>query len=223
MLKDSYQEFIDYFKIDKKDLYQFGISSIISADANVAKKQYDQKKYDLFNNKVLSIRGYGRGGVNTNLFLDLYCEIFGNTSIKKDPTNNAAPRANISSATGHRINGDIQNYQVSHIWGNTKNPLLFESVWNICFIPRLIDPFTGHECSGGWNDDFIPLLREFVYSKYEDLIIDYNDFVTSYDIQQQIHNYVDRLLSAGTIDGALIKRFEEDALSEWAPITRPKP
>ena len=222
MMKDSYQAFIDRFNISKGDFYRYGIQSIISADYDTAETQYNEIKDKLFNNGRLFVRGYGRNGSNSNLYLDLYNILFGNSSISIDPTNNAAPRRNISSATGHRINNDLYNYQVSHIWGRTKNPILFESVWNICFVPRLFDPFTGHECKGGWNEEFIPMLNCSIYDKFENLIIDYNQIVINHNIRNKINDFTNHLLSSGTYDIELVERFRCDALAQWELIKRPK-
>lgn len=220
-MKDSYQDFFDRFNISKSDLYNYGVEAVISADFEVAKDNYNEIKRKLFNNEKLSIRGYGRNGRNSNLYLGLYSDVFGNSNIVVDPTNNAAPRRNISNATGYRINSNLINYQVAHIWGRTKNPILFESVWNICFVPRLFDPFTGHECKGGWNDEFIPILNRFIYDKFENIINDYNQLITSNDIENKIENYVNGLLASSVYDVDLINRFKNDAVAEWIPIIRP--
>lgn len=219
-VNDSYKEFIDYFGIKKDDLFDYGIQSIICADFDTAKTQYDELKVKLTSNQSLTIRSYGRNGNNSLLYRKMYIEIFGNSSIKIDSTNNAVPRANISKATGHTINGDIFNYQVSHVWGKTKNPILFEAVWNICFVPRIIDPFTGHECKGGWNEEFIPKFKEHVYSSFEDVIEDYNQFIRNNNVQNKIREYVKKLRKGGNDDAKLIDRFEEDALGEWQLISR---
>ncbi len=219
-MKDSYQEFIDNFNIDKNDFYQYGIKSIISADFDTAKKQYERVKNKLINNGSLTIRSYGRGGKNSNLYVELYKSLFRNNNIKIDPTNNTVPRKNISDATNLKINDNLSNYQVSHIWGKTKNPVLFESVWNICFIPRIFDPFTGHECKGGWNDDFIPMLKRYVYDKFKSIIIDYNQFVLNNCLQDKINEFSNSLLASGKYDIKLIERFRIDALAEWGLITK---
>ena len=219
-MKDSYQDFIDRFGIDKQSFYQFGLQSIISADVVTAEAQYQQVKEKLLNNAKLVIRSYGGKGVHSNLYLDLYRYLFGNNNLGIDPTNNSAPRRNISAATGYRINKNLLNYQVSHIWGKTKNPILFESVWNICFVPRLYDPFTGHEASGGWNEEFIPLLNHFVFDKFEALISDYNQFVVENNIQSKINAFVDTLLSNARHSTELISRFRYDALNEWSLLKR---
>ena len=217
---DSYQEFIDYFHISKDDLYMYGLSAVISVDEKTATEQYHIIKEKLLGNEELYIRGYGRNGINTRLYLDLYNMLFDNNKIKIDPTNNMVPRRNISKNTGHKINEDILNYQVSHIWGKTKNPILFESVWNICFIPRLYDPFTGHECKGGWNEEFTVLLNHYIYDKYESIISDYNQFLSDNDIKNKINSFVDLQIKQNQYDISTLERFKNDAPNEWEIIKR---
>ncbi len=41
----------------------------------------------------------------------------------------------------------------------TKNPLLFGCGWNIAYIPKYIDPFTGHETQGCYSEEFKKILK----------------------------------------------------------------
>ena len=79
------------------------------------------------------------------MYKDFYANLLGNTHVEKDPTNNAVPHKLIQRTTELKRNSDIFNYQVSHIWGHTKNIFMFEAPWNICYTPKIMDPFTGHE------------------------------------------------------------------------------
>lgn len=119
----------------------------------------------------------------------------------------------IPKATGYKINSNLFNYQCSHIWGHTKNPLLFESIWNICFVPRLYDPFTGHECSCGWNDEFSKLLRRDAHKLFKSIIDDYNKFVEDNSVAEKI-TYFSKNVSVELSDS-----FLKDALSEWSLIS----
>ena len=50
------------------------------------------------------------------------------------------PRNEIFLATNHKVSigskSDMVNYVISHVWGNTDNPLFFSSLWNIVLIPN---------------------------------------------------------------------------------------
>lgn len=212
--RDSYKEFIDNFKISKEQFYKYGISTIIFAPIEKAERLWKETKQKLLTNQELHIRGYGRQGRNSNQFLDLYKFIFDNDKIKIDSTNNAAPKKIIQNATGYKINSHLFNYQSSHIWGHTKNPLLFESAWNICFVPRLYDPLTGHECTCGWNDEFSKLLRQEAYIRFKNIIDDYNKFVEDNSVIEKII-YFSKNASTEISDN-----FLNDAISEWTNISK---
>lgn len=212
--RDSYKEFLDNFKISKEQFYDYGLSSIIFAPIDKAKLLWEETKYKLLHNQELMIRSYGRQGKNSNQFLSLYKFVFGNDKIKIDPTNNSSPKKAFQNATGYKVNSNLFNYQCSHIWGHTKNPLLFESVWNICFVPRLYDPFTGHECSCGWNDEFSKLFRQKAYMRFKGIIDDYNKFIEETSVIDKIIEF-SRKLSLESNDS-----FLKDSLSEWTHISK---
>ena len=118
--KDSYQEFLDSFEIDKESLYQWGISATIFPPIETVTAAWYNLKERIFTNQKVYIRGYGRDAHGTQLYKDLYRVLFGNSHIEKDPTNNAIPQRHIEQLTHLRRNADLYNYQVSHIWGHTK-------------------------------------------------------------------------------------------------------
>ena len=118
---DSYQDFLSYFGIEKQALFQWGIEKTIFPSPAKAEQEWNMLKYRVLHNQTVYIRGYGRDGHGTYLYKDLYRYLFGNQHVEKDPTNNAVPQKCIVRSTGLKRNTDIFNYQVSHIWGHTKN------------------------------------------------------------------------------------------------------
>ena len=210
---DSYAQFLEYFDIDKKSFYNFGIDNTIYASPDYAYEQWERLKIHLLENKPLTIRGYGRQGKHTELYFKLYSYLFDNNNINEDKTNNAVPRKNIQAATGHRTNITLFNYQCSHIFGHTKNPLLFEAVWNICFTPKLFDPLTGHEAKGPWPEEYHRIFIDKATHRFEKCIIDYNEFVKTQNILEKIPRFVETLVCE--YDSILLEKFQEDALSEW--------
>lgn len=211
--KDSYKEFLQHFNISKDEFYDFGLSNIIFAPFSFAKESFEDAKHMLLTNQKLSIRSYGRQGKSSNLFLNLYKYLFNNNNIKVDASNNAGAKRAIQNATGNKINYNIFNYQVSHIWGRTKNPILFESVWNICLVPRLYDPLTGHECTNGWNEEFSKMLRKKTYEQFSSIIDEYNDFVLSMDIIPKIRKF------SNMLDCTERNKFLSDAIAEWGTVS----
>ncbi len=213
---DSYAQFLDYFGIDTNTFYNFGLDNTIFSEPEYALTQWSSLKEQLLDNQPLTIRGYGRQGKHTDLFFELYKYLFSNSRIKEDGTNNAVPRRNIQAATGHRINKTLLNYQCSHIFGHTKNPLLFEAVWNICFTPKMFDPLTGHEAKGIWPEEYQQLFIAASIKRYHECITDYNAFIIEHKISTRIHTFVSSL--AKKYDESLLRKFQEDALYEWQTI-----
>ena len=217
MSKDSQQVFLDVFNIKKDDLYQWGISSTIFPELNEVAEAWKDLKKRIFSNQTVYIRGYGRDAHGTQLYKDLYRFLFGNENVKKDPTNNTVPHGHIQQLTGLRRNVDVYNYQVSHIWGRTKNVFMFEALWNICYTPKLIDPFTGHETKGDWPAEFQKLFTAAAHNMYKTFIDDYNQLLIDNDIHNKIALYLQTIKPS--ISEREFVQFERDVCSEFAPIT----
>ncbi|WP_423410438.1 hypothetical protein AABM38_11140 [Heyndrickxia sp. MSNUG] len=188
---DSYQKFIDTFKIDKEELYSFGIRETILPPVEKVEQGWEELKKRIYNNERVTIRGYGRDAKGTGMYLGLYRNLFGNDYVTKDPTNNAEPQKLISRLTGYKRNRNVYNYQVSHIFGKTKNVFLFEAPWNIALVPKIIDPFTGHETKGVWPSEYQERFSTFAKNRYAEYINEYNQIITRPEIMEGILEYID--------------------------------
>lgn len=213
---DSYQEFLNYFNLSKDDLYHWGISATVFPSQERVKTAWEDLKERIFNNKTVYIRGYGRDAHGTELYQNLYKYLFGNENIKKDPINNAIPHKRIQTLTGMKRNRDVLNYQVSHIWGHTKNVFMFEAPWNICYTPKLIDPFTGHETQGVWPDEYQKLFVSHAYRLYKPFIDEYNQILLNYDVMHRFDEYLQVLEKQ--IPHREFLQFKKDAVNELSPI-----
>lgn len=213
---DSYQQFCDDFHITPDELYQFGIRRSIFATPESAWSQWQSLKRALQGESELRIRKYGRAA--NNPFIAMYKHIFPQAQILEDSTGNAAPRAIIQKITNHTINTTIYNFEVSHVFGYTKNPLLFNAAWNFFFCPRLIDPFTRHASTGRWPEEYQPLLKEAVITKFSRCISDYNKMLSEMGILDKIENYL-ATLNWGAEKSKELARFKIDARKEWQPIS----
>jgi hypothetical protein len=230
-LKDSYQEFLEELKINKEDFFQFGLNKVIYIDNEKVRKNWDNLKSRVLNNGEVFIRGYGRDAKGTDMFIDLYKHMFRNNNIRKDGTNNQRPTKLIEELTGYKKRGakcNIRNYQVSHIFGRTKNPYCFTAPWNIVYIPKIVDPFTGHEAQGPIAQEFFTLFKQQSMERFKEYIDEFNEIVTSELIQEKFEEYINLLeTSAKKIDDEIeykktlkaIERFKKDFSSEFSPIT----
>ncbi|MBU3144627.1 hypothetical protein [Clostridium sp. CF012] len=189
IILDSYECFTKKFNITKTDFYNFGLEETIYPLAERVEEYWDELKKRLFNNKKVYIRGYGRDAHGTPLYKEFHVKVFGNENVKKDPTNNLQPQKLIQKLTGFRRNDNLMNYQVSHIFGMTRNALMFEAPWNIALVPKIIDPLTGHESNGDWAKEYKELFLKDIYIKYAKYIDEYNQLANKYDFQGKIAEF----------------------------------
>ena len=193
MITDSYNLFVEHFSenpFSEDAFINWGLDHIIFVDKALAEKAWEQIKQNWYHNENLCIRNSGRNGQSSKLYKGFFA-LFSKT-VTFDKTNNDAPSKAIQGITGkvkynknqHSKNPTkwvttdiLQNYQVSHIWGHTKNPLMFVCPWNICFVPKMYDPFTGHEAKGHLQEKFQKAFLDKAKVLYADLIRDYNDFI----------------------------------------------
>ena len=93
---------------------------------------------------------------------------------------------------------------------------MFESPWNICYTPKLIDPFAGHETKGEWPKEFQQLFTAHAYSKYKAFVDDYNQLLLDHDIVNKINLYLQSIKPL--VSEREFAQFERDVYSEFAPI-----
>ncbi|MFC4799460.1 hypothetical protein ACFPA1_08820 [Neobacillus sp. GCM10023253] len=214
---DSYEKFIDTFKIDKEELYSFGIRETILPPIKNVELNWEELKKRIFSNERVTIRGYGRDAKGTSMYTGLYKHLFNNENVQKDPTNNAVPQKIISQMTGYKRNINIFNYQVSHIFGKTKNLFLFEAPWNIALVPKVIDPFTGHETKGLWPKEYQERFSAYAKNRYANFIDEYNHLISKSEIMEGILEYINDLKKINGITKEILQ-FEKDVLIELSPI-----
>lgn len=180
-MRDGYEIFFKHFNIDEDELISFGIQQVISADLNSAKTEWNSLKQKLENGSLIYIRDYGRKGTGSPLIKKFYSELFPKANIDFDRSGNGQAHKIIEKMTGLKKNSDtsnsIINFQVSHVFGRTKNPLCFLAPWNIVFIPKILDPFTGHEAKGQVVERFTQAFQTHVISLFHDQISEYNEII----------------------------------------------
>jgi hypothetical protein len=174
-IRDSYEQFFEIFPKDK--FFDFGLKNIITIDKKIVSIKWKELMKKISEHDTdLYIRDFGRSGNENDNVKKLYKDIF-NININFDPTNNAKPSQLLQSLTDYRTNKTIFNYQISHVFGNTKNVYCFTAPWNIIFIPKIIDPFTGHEAKGKYVEEFQLLFRKNIVVKFKDEITEYNNIM----------------------------------------------
>jgi hypothetical protein len=226
-MRDSYISFFKHFNLEFKKIIDFGVEiDTIYPDPDLIQSEWSNLIESIKNNKEVYIRGYGRDAHGTALYQELYRILLNNENIKKDSTNNAKPTHLLQNITGFSktIKKDsgtkerISNYQVTHIFGRTKNPFLFTAPWNIVWKSKMLDPFTGHESKGKNTDEykkaFIKKAKE-LYSKY---IEEYNNIASECFTKERLDNAFCHMNIDPGIDEKTFNKFKVDAQNELKVI-----
>ena len=213
-MKDGYIDFFNEFKISSEDFIRYGLNAIVVADKKLVSENWNSLKGKIINNEEVFVRGYGRDALGTDLNLNFYEDLLNNNKIKKDPTNNSYPTKLIEELTGLKKGKKITNYQVSHVFGKTKNPYAFTAPWNIAFVPKIFDPFTGHESKGEITTSFTKAFQAKIYNEYEEFICEYNEIMNAL----KVNEIIDEFIIKNIMDEKKGLKFKKDILGEFDKI-----
>ena len=225
-MKDPYIELFDKIGLTQKRFFEIGIESIIIASHDKLVQQWNELKGNLENNnKKLFVRGYSPDKPKRDAFITLIKYLFPNGNIDIDVRNNTNPTKIIAELTSLKKDKSagknyeiIQNYQVSHIFGRTKNPYLFNAGWNIAYIPKYLDPFTGHETVGQINSDFKEAFNIFKTKKLKYFIDDYNSIVNNKSFQDNLTKSIAELKKNFKMPDKSFNLLSKNAMFEFSPI-----
>ncbi len=218
--KEAYTKLFEH--IDKESFFKSGIDDIVYIDNQTIATQWEQLKKAVFENQLVFIRGYGRDAKGTDLYFKLYENLFENKKLKKDSNNNYQPTKllkNLTQFSKTKKKGKtlIINYQISHLFGRTKNPLLFTCPWNIAYIPKYLDPFTGHETQGQYSEQFKQIFLPIIKEKFRNYIDDYN-LVIRDKITHRLEESLEFVQKITNLSNDEFKRFEKDVRKELSEI-----
>ena len=160
-IRNAYEQFFEI--VPKNVFFDFGLKNIITIEKGTVSYEWKRLLNRINNSaKDLFVRDFGRNGNENQNVSKLYKEIF-DVNINFDPTNNAKPKQLLQNLTEFIVNKNLENYQISHVFGNTKNVYCFTAPWNLVFIPKIIDPLTGHEAKGDFVGEFQGLFKRFIF------------------------------------------------------------
>lgn len=216
--RDSYEIFLEQFG-GKEAFFRFGLDETIYIDPKDVREGWENLKKSIESKSTVFMRGFGRDGASTHMFIDFYNEILGlgEGVVQKDVNGNDQPTKLLQKYTGFTKNKDIFNFQVSHIFGKTKNIYAFTAPWNIVFMPKILDPFTGHEAKGEMVGEFQKLFQHQSYLHFKDYIEEFNEIVIH--LNDNIQKYFDDLRESPRFSEAQIKKFSKAIDEEFAPIS----
>ena len=180
--------------------------------------------------KRLAIRKYSGSEDKSRLFTDLYHGLFPNANIEVEKGGNKSPKLNITNTThcqlftrGHGFSilrstrKVLKNFQCSHVFDDrTKNPILFESIWNIALTPKMIDPLTGHETLGRWPEEFQPRFRNMIRRKFITCIRRFNALAA--EVFPQVAPIATQVAHNHNLTPVDVESFVTDAEAQWYPI-----
>jgi len=217
IIKDSYDIFMNKFNINEDDFIEYGLNESIFINKLEAEKRWNILKKDIKDGNMVYVRTFGNKNDQRTkkILLDFYKHIYSDVEVNVDKTNNAIPTKIIEEFTGlkrktsQRKKYDISNYQISHIFGKTKNIYAFSAPWNLVFMPRIMDPLSGHEANGNLRNKFKQALQEKSYMLFKDLIDDFNEFMNEETLKNSINMYLDEIDE---------KKFKTEIIDNFAPI-----
>lgn len=180
---DSYERLFSSNLLNKDQLFRFGISETIFVDVETATREWELLKERIRSGNKVYIRGFGRNAKGSHLFQKLYSVYFGNENVITDPSNNMMPTRLLREWTGYSKTKSnryklIKNYQACHIFGRTKNVFLFTAPWNIAYVPKIVDPLTGHEAHGPYAEEYSARFKDHAFKLFSNLIEEYNTIIT---------------------------------------------
>ena len=222
-MRDSYIRFFSEGYISKEQFFEFGLKETVYAPMDEAEREWASLKSRITNNADVFIRGFGRDGNGTHLFEELYQRLVGNRNVKKDSTNNSEPIKIIRGLTGYSKTKNskyelIRNYQVSHIFGRTKSIYAFTAPWNIVYMPKMLDPFTGHEAKGDLIDEYTILFQKQGYKQFAKLIDDFNEIISNQIFKDKMNCCFDELSLDNSFKTKDIEKLKKAVKNEFEPI-----
>ena len=139
-----------------------------------------------------------------------YGELFG-LELVKDPEGNKVPNVVLCKLLGI---SKPANYTCVHVFGGTNNPLLFNALFNVCYVPAIYAPLTVdnkykmtplHE---GFRKRFMARVQEL----YGDIIAEYNAFLAELRV-------MDRIECELTEPEEYPKRFIANIKEQWTALS----
>ena len=221
-MRDAYNVLFESTKRD--GIFKKGIDDIIFVDKEFLEEQWHQQKEIFLHGGDLHIRGYSRDGNGTQRYMELYRILIPHVNIIRDSSNNAQPTKTLATLTNYTkkvIKGKnkqlIQNYRITHLFGRTKNPLLFNAAWNLAYVPVYLDPLTGHESSGEHGIAFKKIFEPLVRDRFSKYINDYNSFVRK-KVSEKLDDALKLTKKKLRITSHDFERFKKDSIFELSEI-----
>ncbi|CCB92394.1 uncharacterized protein SALIVB_0048 [Streptococcus salivarius CCHSS3] len=208
-------------------LWKFAEQSMKCVDEKNVEKSW-KSLCDSIENKDSNVfvRKYGRESQNNQRLLkEFYKFLFGESfEVNIDKNNNDKPKKMLSEYTDYSVTKSeekkiLKNFQTSHVFAKTKNCFAFTAPWNVVYLPKILDPFTGHEAKGEIKIKFERTLQKYFCKKYEVQIREFNSKMEIYknDLNSKREDLQKKLLAVDDNE-AKVNRFIKEMEKQFAPI-----
>ncbi|MCH5284582.1 MAG: hypothetical protein J1E42_03190 [Akkermansiaceae bacterium] len=204
---NAYEEVIREYGITVEKFYEVGIKMCLFAPHEEAMRDWLELKKQFLSHDKPSMKL--RMVVHEDWLRKFYEELF-ELELVKDRDGNLTPNETLCNLLGIC---KPANYVCAHIFGGTNNPLLFNSLFNVCYIPAIYAPLTNDNrykmtpLHAGFRNLFLAEVQE----RFGDIIADYNSFL----LQQRIMERIEFDLKNPE---SYPKRFIANIKEQWLPL-----
>lgn len=213
---DSYEAFIPEY-ISKEEFFRFGLEKTIYIPDEKVKEEWKNLKEKIKANKPVFMRGMKDTATN-QLFYDFYAKVLKNQQVQKDPSNTQSPTKVIEDLSGYKKSKDLRNYQLSSVFGRSRNILAFTAPWNIVYIPNILDPLLGANATGKLAEEYQRVFFEHCHNKFKPYINEFNDMLTNSHFMRTVDEHFEGLYDDSRHNKDLVVKFESLLREEISPI-----
>ena len=213
---DAYEALIPEY-ISKEEFFRFGLEKTIYIPDQKIKQNWDTLKENIKANKPLFMRGV-KDAVGNQLFYEFYARVLKNQQVKKDPSNSQAPTKMMEDLSGYKKSKDLRNYQLTSIFGRSKNILCFNAPWNFVYTPNILDPLLSVDARGDLALEYQIFFKEHCYNKFRPFIQEFNEMMTNTHFLRETDEYIHNLYDNSMHNIQSVEKFEVSLREEIAPI-----
>ena len=177
---NAYEEVIREYGISVEKFYDVGIKMCLFADRDTAIADWHRLKGMFVGRETMPMRMV----VHEYWLRRFYYDLF-RLELEKDPDGNKAPNVALCKLLGIK---KPANYTCVHVFGGTNNPILFNALFNVCYVPAIYAPLTSdnrHKMTP-LHEEFRRRFMERVMELYGDIVAEYNDFLEEQEIMSRI-------------------------------------
>ena len=204
---NSYEDVIREYGITEERFYEVGIKLCLFAEREKAVRDWRRLREMFLRGKKPGMPM--RMVVHEYWLRRFYYDLF-RLELVKDPDGNQAPNRALCKLLGI---DKPANYTCVHIFGGTNNPLLFNALFNVCYIPAIYAPLTSdnrHKMTP-LHEGFRRRFMARVHELYGDIIEEYNAFLAEQRVMEKIEQ---DLINPEIYP----KRFIANIKEQWMPL-----